>query len=99
VRIGTWNLEGRWDARHEDHLTVMRCDLLLLTEVSERVKIPDMTLHATRGVDGGPASVGGGGVTAAADTVAGSAWGDRDGRARRAAGVLLDPAVAVLRDQ
>jgi hypothetical protein len=48
VRIGTWNLEGRWDARHEDHLTVMRCDLLLLTEVSERVKIPDMTMHSTR---------------------------------------------------
>lgn len=49
VRIGTWNLQGRWDARHLDRIESMRCDVLLLTEVSERVEIPEMTIHLSRG--------------------------------------------------
>lgn len=32
------------------HLETMRCDVLLLTEVSERVTIPGMNLHRTKGV-------------------------------------------------
>lgn len=48
VRIGTWNLQGRWDARHLDQIAAMRCDVLLLTEVSERVQVPEMGLHVTR---------------------------------------------------
>jgi endonuclease/exonuclease/phosphatase family metal-dependent hydrolase len=47
VRIGTWNLEGRWDSRHLRIISGMRCDLLLLTEVSERVEIPGMHLHTS----------------------------------------------------
>jgi endonuclease/exonuclease/phosphatase family metal-dependent hydrolase len=45
VRIGTWNLQGRWDARHLELIENMQCDALLLTEVSERVQIPGMSLH------------------------------------------------------
>lgn len=50
VRIGTWNLQGRWDERHRMHVGSMRCDVLLLTEVSARVVIPGMNLHGTRGL-------------------------------------------------
>lgn len=50
VRIGSWNLQGRWDERHLARLEAMRCDVLLLTEVSERVAIPGMELHMTTGV-------------------------------------------------
>jgi hypothetical protein len=45
MRIGTWNLAGRWDQRHADLLATLDCDALLLTEVSERVAIPSYTLH------------------------------------------------------
>ena len=47
MRIGTWNLAGRWDGRHLELLNAMDCDVLLLTEVSERVEIPGMRVHAT----------------------------------------------------
>src|SRR5689334_5880587 len=49
MRIGTWNLQGRWDERHADLLGQMRCDILLLTEVSERVTLPGWMLHSTAG--------------------------------------------------
>ncbi|HEV2796875.1 MAG TPA: hypothetical protein VGV65_04590 [Nocardioides sp.] len=45
MRIGTWNLEGRWDARHLDLIGKMNCDLLLLTEVSDRVDLPEHDVH------------------------------------------------------
>jgi hypothetical protein len=45
VRIGTWNLQGRWDARHLALIEAMDCDVLLLTEVSERVELPGHGLH------------------------------------------------------
>jgi hypothetical protein len=45
VRIGTWNLAGRWTAEHERFLLDLDCDVLLLTEVSERVVLPGYTLH------------------------------------------------------
>lgn len=48
VRIGAWNLQGRWDERHRAHVEAMRCDVLLLTEVSEGVAIPGMNLHSTK---------------------------------------------------
>lgn len=50
VRIGTWNMAGRWDARHLAMLQAMDCDVLLLTEVSERVAIPAYDLHLGRDV-------------------------------------------------
>jgi hypothetical protein len=45
VRIGTWNLQGRWDARHLDLIEAMDCDVLLLTEVSERLVLPGHDVH------------------------------------------------------
>jgi endonuclease/exonuclease/phosphatase family metal-dependent hydrolase len=48
VRIGTWNLQGRWDPRHVDRIKAMRCDVLLLTEVPERAEVPGMYLHASK---------------------------------------------------
>jgi hypothetical protein len=47
VRIGTWNLQGRWDQRHIDHIQAMSCDVLLLTEVSERAELPGTRIHAS----------------------------------------------------
>lgn len=47
MRIGTWNLAGRWDARHLALLEVMDCEVVLLTEVSDRVSIPAMAIQAT----------------------------------------------------
>lgn len=48
VRIGTWNLAGRWSDDHPAFLTVLRCDVLLLTEVSDRVEVPGMVGHVSR---------------------------------------------------
>lgn len=45
MRIGTWNLEGRWDARHLALIEAMDCDVLLLTEVREDVAIPGFNVH------------------------------------------------------
>jgi hypothetical protein len=36
VRIGTWNLEGRWWPDHLHLLEAAGCDLWLLTEVPRR---------------------------------------------------------------
>lgn len=46
MRIGTWNLQGRWDDRHLTRIVEMDCDVLLLTEVSERVEVPTYQLHS-----------------------------------------------------
>ena len=45
VRIGTWNLAGRWSTDHLDFVLRLDCDVLLLTEVSERLTVPDHHLH------------------------------------------------------
>lgn len=48
MRIGTWNLAGRWDTRHRNLIETMDCDVLLLTEVSDRVELPGYELHLGR---------------------------------------------------
>jgi hypothetical protein len=45
MRIGTWNLARRWGSEHLDFLLALDCDVLLLTEVNERVVVPDHHLH------------------------------------------------------
>jgi hypothetical protein len=45
LRIGTWNLAGRWSDEHLAFLLAMDCDVVLLTEVSERVEVPGHALH------------------------------------------------------
>lgn len=47
MRIGTWNMEGKWSP---DHLTLLRdqeCEVWLLTEVHVEASIPGMTAHRT----------------------------------------------------
>ena len=45
MRVGTWNLAGRWSEQHLTYLLALDCDVLLLTEVSERVDVAGHALH------------------------------------------------------
>lgn len=47
MRIGTWNMQGRWDERHATLIRKQECDVWLLTEVSERLTIDGYVLHPT----------------------------------------------------
>jgi len=47
MRIGTWNLAGRWTGEHQDLLLSQACETWLLTEVSERLELPGYCAHAT----------------------------------------------------
>lgn len=46
MRIGTWNIAGRTSPAHVEFALALECDVLLLTEVSDRFELPG--LHATR---------------------------------------------------
>ncbi|WP_299926078.1 endonuclease/exonuclease/phosphatase family protein [uncultured Nocardioides sp.] len=45
MRIGTWNLAGRWSDDHRNLLLEADCDVWLLTEVSERTSLPGFATH------------------------------------------------------
>jgi hypothetical protein len=47
MRIGTWNLAGRWQPQHEEFIAAADCDVWLLTEVNERVQLDGYTRHLT----------------------------------------------------
>lgn len=47
MRIGTWNLAGRWTHDHQRLFEALDCDVLLLTEVSDRVSLPSYVGHVT----------------------------------------------------
>jgi hypothetical protein len=47
VRIGTWNLAGRWSDAHQRFLLERDCDVWLLTEVNERLVLPGFAAHLT----------------------------------------------------
>lgn len=47
MRIGTWNLEGKWSSHHRALLMGAECDVWLLTEVPTEASIPGMTAHRT----------------------------------------------------
>jgi hypothetical protein len=47
MRIGTWNMEGKWSPDHHALLTREKCDVWLLTEVCTDVAIPGMRAHRT----------------------------------------------------
>ncbi|KRF29492.1 endonuclease/exonuclease/phosphatase family protein [Phycicoccus sp. Soil802] len=47
IRVGTWNLAGRWSAAHAQMLKEADCDVWLLTEVHPDTAIPGF--HAHRG--------------------------------------------------
>jgi hypothetical protein len=50
VRIGTWNLAGRWTPAHAALLEAAECDVWLLTEVDERVDLDGYLRHTTADV-------------------------------------------------
>lgn len=45
MRIGTWNLAGRWSDDHRSLLLEADCDVWLLTEVNERTCLPGYAVH------------------------------------------------------
>jgi len=47
VRIGTWNLAGRWSPAHAGLLESLDCDAWLLTEVRADIRLPGWTLRVT----------------------------------------------------
>jgi hypothetical protein len=47
LRIGTWNLAGRWSARHHELLAKHACDVWLLTEVNVDVHLPGYQRHTS----------------------------------------------------
>jgi len=47
MRIGTWNLEGRWTAEHRRVLLDQACDLWLLTEVAAGTELPGYAAVST----------------------------------------------------
>ena len=47
MRIGTWNLEGRWSPQHRELLVSEACDVWLLTEVPIDIAFPAMQIHHT----------------------------------------------------
>lgn len=50
MRIGTWNLAGRWSDDHRALLVEADCDVWLLTEVNERTVLPGYALHLSQAV-------------------------------------------------
>jgi hypothetical protein len=48
MRIGTWNLAGRWSDSHERLLHGLDCDVLLLTEVRRDVEMATYERRLTR---------------------------------------------------
>lgn len=50
MRIGTWNVEGRWTPRHEGALRAQACDVWLLTEVPTSASMDGYVVHATAGL-------------------------------------------------
>lgn len=49
MRIGTWNMAGRWDDRHERLLDEQDCDVWLLTEVHQRAGLVGYECNRTAG--------------------------------------------------
>lgn len=45
MRIGTWNIAGRWSEHHQSLVADADCDVWLLTEVNERTELPGYALH------------------------------------------------------
>jgi hypothetical protein len=47
MRIGTWNLAGRWSDRHLARLESVDCGVWLLTEVHDHLDLPGYSGHVT----------------------------------------------------
>lgn len=51
MRIGTWNLEAKWDGHYAQFIRKLKCDVWLLTEVNPILEreYPPSRLHLTSG--------------------------------------------------
>jgi hypothetical protein len=49
MRIGTWNVDARWDRRHERLVTGQVCDVWLLTETPSTLVVPGFRGRVTAG--------------------------------------------------
>jgi hypothetical protein len=49
MRIGTWNVDARWDRRHERLVTGQVCDVWLLTETPNTLVLPGFRGRVTAG--------------------------------------------------
>jgi hypothetical protein len=49
MRIGTWNVDARWDQRHQELVTEQACDIWLLTEIPDRASLPGFNRQVTTG--------------------------------------------------
>ena len=49
MRIGTWNVDARWDPRHQRLVSEQACDVWLLTEIPDKVVLPGFRRHTTQG--------------------------------------------------
>lgn len=47
VRVGTWNIEGRWSPDHQRFAAALECDVWLLTEVREDTALTGFENHFT----------------------------------------------------
>lgn len=47
MRVGTWNLAGRWGPEHKRLLADLKCDVLLLTEVNVGAGLDGYWAHTT----------------------------------------------------
>lgn len=45
IKVGTWNLDGRWSEQHEGLLMSERCDVWLLTEVHPSTHVNEFNIH------------------------------------------------------
>lgn len=52
MRVGTWNVFGRWSAHHSQFLLDLDCDVWLLTAVHVNADLPGFTMHRTAGPTG-----------------------------------------------
>jgi hypothetical protein len=49
MRIGTWNVDARWDHRHQRLVAEQACDVWLLTEIPDTMVLPDLRGQVTCG--------------------------------------------------
>ncbi len=48
MRIGTWNLEGKWSLANEAFMVREECDVWLLTEVHPSASLPGCHKHFSK---------------------------------------------------
>lgn len=49
LRVGTWNLAGRWIGKHAAFMAEQRCNIWLLTEVRTDVDLGGYHRHFSQG--------------------------------------------------